>query len=624
MQKINPLPNSFFLLVSKESSQYTLRRKCTLMATLLQINHLHKSFGPRIILDDVTLSIGEKQKIGVIGRNGAGKSTLVRIIVGDDEYDSGEILIHEGTKIGYLTQHDPYQGDETVMGFLLRMSTKEEWQCAAMAGKFQIKNEMFTREIQSLPGGYQMRVKLTSMLLQDPNLLLLDEPTNYLDLSTLLLLEQFLQTYRGSFLLISHDREFLKNTCTSTLEIDQGKTFFYPGDIEAYLAHKAAQADLAKRYNKKIEREKAHLQVFVDRFRYKASKASQAQSKLKQIERLKTIDIIQAQSTTRIRIPPVEQRKGIALSTHEMSIGYPNKMVSKDISIDIERGEHVAIVGDNGSGKTTLLKTIASEIAPLHGSFRWGPHMKVGYYAQHVPQMLKNQDTVQSYLGAMASPDIKTEQVLEVAGNFLFRGDDLNKSISLLSGGEKARLCLAGLLLQKNQVLLLDEPTNHLDFETVEALAEALQESNCTILCISHNRTFVNLLATSIIEVKEGRVKRYHHNYEEYVYHLEQNLEVLRVQSEPTPKTTRTTGQEERKLLHQQIKKEKKALQEIELEIMDLEKEKQMVLGWFEQNPQEYSREKTEKLHDTTYFILEKEKEWMNIQSTIEDLSKKL
>lgn len=593
------------------------------MSTLLQINHLNKSFGPRVILDDVTLSIGEKQKIGVIGRNGAGKSTLFRIVMGDDEKDSGEVLIHEGTKIGYLTQHDPYKGNETVMNFLLRMSEKEEWQCAAMAGKFKIKNEMFTQTIQSLPGGYQMRVKLASMLLQDPNLLLLDEPTNYLDLSTLLLLEQFLQSYRGSFLVISHDREFLKNTCTSTLEIDQGKTFFYPGDIEAYLAHKEAQADLAKRYNKKIEREKAHLQTFVDRFRYKASKAAQAQSKMKQIEQLKTIDIISALSTTRIRIPKVEQRKGIALSSHEMTIGYNEKIISSGITLDIERGEHVAIVGDNGSGKTTLMKTFAGVLPTLAGTFRWGPHIKIGYYAQHVPQMLRNQDTVQSYLNAVSAPEIKTEQVLEMAGNFLFRGDDLNKSITLLSGGEKARLCLAGLLLQKNEVLLLDEPTNHLDFETVEALGEALRNTDCTILFISHNRTFVNLVASSIIEVKDGKVRRYHHNYEEYVYHLEQNLEVSRIQKEEERKEVKSSA-EERKALQQEIKKERKALQEVEMEIMDLEKDKQKLLTWFEQNSKEYSREKTEKLHDTTYFILEKEKEWIAIQENIEQLSKKL
>lgn len=571
----------------------------------------------------MTLSIAEKQKIGVIGRNGAGKSTLFRIVMGDDEKDSGEVLIHEGTKIGYLTQHDPYEGDETVMNFLLRMSEKEEWQCAAMAGKFKIKNEMFTQTIQSLPGGYQMRVKLASMLLQDPNLLLLDEPTNYLDLSTLLLLEQFLQSYRGSFLVISHDREFLKNTCTSTLEIDQGKTFFYPGDIEAYLAHKEAQADLAKRYNKKIEREKAHLQTFVDRFRYKASKAAQAQSKMKQIEQLKTIDIISALSTTRIRIPKVEQRKGIALSSHEMTIGYNEKIISSGITLDIERGEHVAIVGDNGSGKTTLMKTFAGVLPTLAGTFRWGPHIKIGYYAQHVPQMLRNQDTVQSYLNAVSAPEIKTEQVLEMAGNFLFRGDDLNKSITLLSGGEKARLCLAGLLLQKNEVLLLDEPTNHLDFETVEALGEALRNTDCTVLFISHNRTFVNLVASSIIEVKDGKVRRYHHNYEEYVYHLEQNLEVSRIDTKET-KIEIKSSQEERKALQQEIKKERKALQEVEMEIMDLEKEKQKLLSWFEQNSKEYSREKTEKLHDTTYFILEKEKEWMALQEHIEQLSKKL
>ena len=301
--------------------------------------------------------------------------------------------------------------------------------------------------------------------------------------------------------------------------------------------------------------------------------------------------------------------------------GYQN--LEMDFSDNESIKKWIVLYGPNGSGKTTLLKTLAGVLPTLAGTFRYGPHIKIGYYAQHVPQMLKNQDTVQSYLNSASSAEIKTEQVLEMAGNFLFRGDDLNKSISLLSGGEKARLCLAGLLLQKNEVLLLDEPTNHLDFETVEALGAALQECNCTVLFISHNRTFVNLVATSIIEVGGGRVRRYHHNYEEYVYHLEQNLEVSRIVNEEVKIETKSSG-EERKIIHQEIKKEKKALQEVEHELMDLEKEKQQLLSWFEQNSKEYSREKTEKLHDTTYFILEKEKEWMSIQNTIENLSKKL
>lgn len=594
------------------------------MATLIQINHLKKSFGPRVILDDVTLTITEKQKIGVIGRNGAGKSTLFRIIVKEEEANSGEVLIQDTARLGYLTQHDPYDFDETVMEFLLRSTGKEEWQCAKMCGKFQIKNEMLHKKIGSLAGGYQMRVKLVELLLHEPNILLLDEPTNYLDLSTLLLLEQFLQSYRGTFLLISHDREFLKNTCTETLEIDQGKTTLYPGPIEEYLEYKEEQLQMKQRYNKKIEQEKKHLQDFVDRFGAKATKATQAQSKLKQIAKLKTIEIQHALQTTRIRIPPIEERKGIALSTNHLTIGYGEKLIANDISVDIERGEHVAIVGDNGQGKTTFLKTVAEALPPLEGTFRWGPHITVGYYAQHVPSMLNPTEQVNPYLRRMANPEIKTEQVLEMAGNFLFRSDDLSKPISVLSGGEKARLCLAGLLLQKNQVLLLDEPTNHLDFETVEALATALAESNSTVLFISHNRTFVNLVATAIIEVKNGRVKRYHHNYEEYVWHLEQELEKEGQVIVPLTKEQKEEKTEQIKELRAELKTQKKLLHEIEIELMELEKSKQNLLKWFEKHPTEFSLEKTTKLHDLEGVILEKEKEWMKLQEIIAEIEKQL
>jgi ATP-binding cassette subfamily F protein 3 len=595
------------------------------MATLLQINNLNKSYGPHVIFDQLTLSIGEKQKIGVIGRNGAGKSTLFKIVVGDEEYNSGEVIIHEQTRLGYLTQHDPFLPGEKVMDFCKRLSHKEDWQCASVAGKFQIKKEMLDAEITALSGGYQMRVKLIGLLLQDPNLLLLDEPTNYLDLSTLLLLEQFLRTYRGTFLLISHDREFLKNTCDETMEIDQGKAFLYPRPIEEYLDYKEQQIEMAKRYNKKIEREKRHLQSFVDRFRAQATKATQAQSKMKQIAKLKTIDIVHPLSTTRIRIPEVESKKGTALSLDELSIGYPNKVIASNISFDIDRGERIAIVGENGQGKTTFLKTIAGALEPLAGKFRWGPHIRIGYYAQHVPTMLDPYDQVGKYLTRMAGPEIKNEQILQMAGNFLFHGDDLNKSVSILSGGEKARLCLAGLLLQRNTVLLLDEPTNHLDFETVEALAFALHDCNSTIFFISHNRTFVNVVATRIVEVNRGKVTRYHHNYEEYVYHLEEQLGVdMNAQKETSTAPETVTEPDARKELHSEIKKQKKELQKIEMEIMELEKEKQKLTTWFEQNPTTYSREKTAALHDTIYFIQEQEKLWMEVQAILEEMQKKL
>ena len=270
------------------------------MATILQINGLSKSYGAQMILENSDLTINDGQKIGVIVRNGAGKSTLFKVIVGDEAYDTGELVIHDGARIGYLTQHSDYEEYESVIDYLMRTSGKQDWECGKIAGGFQIKNDLLYMEVASLAGGYQMRVKLIAMLLQEPNLLLLDEPTNYLDLSTQILLEKFLENYKGSFMLISHDREFIKRTCKETLEIDQGKTTLFPRSIEEYLEYKEEQISLIERHNVKVDQKKKHLQQFVDRFGAKASKASQAQSKLKQIAKMKTIEILHPLSTTKI------------------------------------------------------------------------------------------------------------------------------------------------------------------------------------------------------------------------------------------------------------------------------------------------------------------------------------
>jgi len=587
------------------------------MKNLFTISNLQKSFGSRMIFDDLSITIGEKQKIAVIGRNGAGKSTLFKIIVGDESKTSGEVNILPDTRLGYLTQHDPFLSDETVMDFLLRATGKQEWECAKMCGRFDIKNEQLTQTIGSFAGGYQMRIKLIELLLHDPNLLLLDEPTNYLDLSTLLLLEQFLKNYTGTFLLISHDRDFLRATCEQTLEIENGKAAYHPTNLDTYLAYKAEQREFAIRYNKKIAKERAHLQSFVDRFRYKASKASQAQSKLKQIERLSELDVTASLANTKIRLPQIEKKFGHALFTETLSIGYGDNIVASDITLDISRGEHIAIVGDNGQGKSTFFKTIAGVIPKLDGTFSWGNNISVGYYAQHVPSMLDPKEHVFPYLSRRAGPDALLEHVLEIAGNFLFRDDDLKKSISVLSGGEKARLCLAGLLLQKHDVLLLDEPTNHLDFETVDVMGAALKESNSTILFISHNRSFVRGIAERIIEVKDSNVKLYHHDYENYVYHLKKNMPKIDVLETPAASAKATASYEKGEskiLLHKQ--------KDLETEIRKLNGKKQSLEAWFAKNHDKVNVAKQTQYAEVKKLIEEREYEWLEVQHEIEEVEK--
>jgi ATP-binding cassette, subfamily F, member 3 len=509
-------------------------------ALLLQIRNIYKSYGDKKIFEDASVNINEKQKIGVIGRNGAGKSTLFKMIMGLEEIDKGEVQHLPDLRLGYIPQVDPFTQDETIIGFLTRYTKREDWECAKVAGQFQLKGEMLQRAIGDLSGGYQMRVKLTATLLFEPNLLLLDEPTNYLDLSTLILLENFLKTFRGGFLCITHDREFLKKTATSTMEVEHGTIVLHPEPLEEYLEFKEEQKALAESVNLNIERKQKQLQTFVDRFGAKASMAKSAQSKAKQIVKMdsKKIGINHALSTVRMTIPKVQDRTGNALKLENLNIGYTvtqdtkgnpvepfDKIIAADINLEVDKTRKVAILGDNGQGKSTLLKTIAGKLKPLSGEFKWNENLRIAFYAQHVNLALDPNQTVEGYLKEAALNKTRDDVIYKMMGNFLFKGGDSKKTISVLSGGEKARLCLAGIFLGEFDVILLDEPTNHLDFETVEAMGAALGEFNGTVFVVSHDRTFVNLLADEIWEVGGGTVKRVLGTYEDYVWQKEQEAE---------------------------------------------------------------------------------------------------
>jgi ATP-binding cassette subfamily F protein 3 len=591
------------------------------MATVFQIQGISKSFGPRVLFDKASATFVEGQKVGFIGANGAGKTTIMRMITGDEKPDDGSISCYPNTRLGYLEQNETFPAEESALDYLLRVSHREPWECAKMASGFDLTNEHLELPFSSLSGGYQMRVRLTGIFLKDPNFLLLDEPTNYLDLQTILLLEEVLRAYRGALLLISHDREFLKNTCTHTLELDHQSLTLFTGDIEAYFEEKEARLEQAKRYNKKIQAQQKHLQGFVDRFRFKASKATQAQSKLKLLDKLKTIEIAHSIRTVRIHIPDVPQKKTFALECKDLVAGYqPDQPILSDINLDIMRGEHIAIVGENGKGKSTLLKTLAGEIPPLSGRFKWGHNIRIAYYAQHVPQMLPTTGTVESYLASVAGSTLK-EDILKMAGNFLFHDDDIDKSISILSGGERARLCLAGIFLGKHDVLILDEPTNHLDFDTVEALGEALAEFSGTVLFVSHSRTFVSEIATTILEVKDGHAVRYPYPYEVYVYETKTHEALEAIAEEPAPHEPLPYNHPFLRLrsdIHDDIQKEKRSLKRLETTLEKLTQEKQRIHQAFEKDPTNIAIEKAKRLKEIDAELITLESEWFAIADRIE------
>ena len=495
------------------------------MAVLLEIKNASKHFGDQVLLDDASATITDEGKVGFVGRNGAGKSTLLRVILGEEELDRGEIIRHPRLKIGYLRQHDPFKPEETAAEFLMRDSGQPDWKCGEVAGQFELKGESLHGPIAALSGGWQTRVKLASLLLQEPNLLLLDEPTNFLDLRTQILLEHFLRSFKEACLIVSHDRAFLSATCSHTLDLTRGSLTMFPGKIEPFLEFQREKRDHQERTNATMQSKRKQLEDFIARNRARASTATRAKSKSKQLERMEIEELQHDEPTAVIRAPQVDPRKGPAVRCRNVSVGYPGREVACGIDVEIEHGSRAALVGDNGQGKTTFLRTIVDSLKPLRGDVRWGFGCQIGIYAQHVYTSLPVDQTVLGYLENAATIGTKAQMILDLAGAMLFRGNAVNKSVSVLSGGERARLCMAGLLLGPYNVLVLDEPGNHLDVDTVDALAESLIDYRGTVIFTSHDRYFLKRVATSIVEVRDGRVINYRGDYDSYIHMVNREID---------------------------------------------------------------------------------------------------
>lgn len=592
------------------------------MAILLQITKASKSYGEQILLDEAEASISDNIKMGFIGKNGAGKSTLLRVILGEEELDGGDVIRHPNLKLGYLRQHDPFLPGETSLDFLMRDSGQPDWKCGEVAGQFELKGAYLNGPVDKLSGGWQTRVKLAALLLHEPNLLLLDEPTNFLDLRTQILLEHFLKGYRAGCLIVSHDRTFLGSTCTHTMDLTRGKLTTFPGKVDAFLEYQKEKRATDERSNAAILAKKKHLEEFIARNRARAATAALAQSKSKALEKLEMTNVLAPEPVARIRPPRIEPRKGIALRCKDLVIGYPDRQIASDVQLEIDHGSRAAIVGDNGQGKTTFLRTIVDSLKPISGEFRWGFGCKIGTYAQHVYTSLPEKQTVLDYLRSASGGRRKEQEILDVAGSFLFKGPHVQKPISVLSGGERARLCLAGLMIGDYNILILDEPGNHLDVETVDALVDALTEYEGTVIFTSHDRHFTKRVATCIVEVRDGRVVNYNGHYDSYVEKVNKEIEAGEREAANDRAKLPPGVEKAPKAVHRAVKRSekdiRKELKSIEKTIAQLDEQRRTINAKSNTSDPKEALKLHQELEAITKPLAEAEERWVELSEELE------
>lgn len=581
---------------------------------ILQGNKIERSFSGDVLFDNINIQVDEKDRIALVGRNGAGKSTLLKILVGEESPTSGEINTKRDLSLSYLAQDSRFESENTIFDEMLHVFDdvrsmesrlrKMEMQMAELTGdafdklisdydrlseEFRVKGgftyeaeikailngfkfdeSMWQMKISELSGGQNTRLALAKMLLEKPELLVLDEPTNHLDIETIAWLENYLVNYQGALIIVSHDRYFLDKVATVTLDLTKHSLDRYVGNYSKFMDLKAEKLALEAKNYEKQAKEIAKLEDFVQRNLVRASTTKRAQARRKQLEKMERLDKPSAgQKSANMTFHADKVSGNVVLTVTDAAIGYDDQILSEPINIDVKKFDAIAIVGPNGIGKSTLIKSIVGQIPFIKGTSTYGANVEVGYYDQTQSNLTRTNTVLDELWNDFSTtPEVEIRNRL---GAFLFSGDDVKKSVSMLSGGERARLLLAKLSMQNNNFLILDEPTNHLDIDSKEVLEDALIDFDGTLLFVSHDRYFINRVATKVLEISEEGSTLYLGDYDYYLEKKAELEELARMKEEEAQEKTTVVVEKAPANDYQAQKANQKELRKLTRRITEIE-----------------------------------------------------
>ena len=591
---------------------------------ILQANKIERSFAGEVLFDNISLQVDERDRIALVGKNGAGKSTLLKILVGEEEPTSGEINKKRDLSLSYLAQDSRFESSNTIYDEMLHVfddlrktektlrqmelamgektgadleklmqdydRLSEEFRQAggftyeadirAILNGFKFDESMWQMKIEELSGGQNTRLALAKMLLEKPNLLVLDEPTNHLDIETIAWLENYLVNYSGALLIVSHDRYFLDKVATITLDLTKHSLDRYVGNYSSFVEQKEQKLLTEAKNYEKQQKEIAALEDFVNRNLVRASTTKRAQSRRKQLEKMERLDKPEAGTkSAHMTFHSGKTSGNVVLTVEEAAVGYDDQILSEPINLDIRKMNAVAIVGPNGIGKSTLIKSIVGQIPFIKGEARFGANVEVGYYDQTQSKLTPHNSVLDELWNDFKlTPEVEIRNRL---GAFLFSGDDVKKTVGMLSGGERARLLLAKLSMENNNFLILDEPTNHLDIDSKEVLENALIDFDGTLLFVSHDRYFINRVATQVLELSEEGSTLYLGDYD---YYLEKKAELealvaAQAEAVPVSSTEEVTGNDYhlQKQNQKELRKITRRIEQLEAEMEELDQKIQAI-----------------------------------------------